>query len=383
VRLFRPPPDLPLPPTPRQQGLDPRIRVGFASAYFNRHTIGKLAQRLIAGLDRREFQVVVLSQGEHHDHVAEFIRGHADEYRLLPRRVATARQIVADARVDVLFYVDLGMSALTYTLAYSRLAPVQCLTWGHPSTTGLPTMDYFLSSAAMETPEADEHYTEKLVRLPSLTFDFQRPLPPAELLPRAAFGLDEGKHLYVCPQSIYKFHPDFDPLLAEILRRDPAGEVVVIRWAYDAVDDLLRARFRRTLPDVADRVRFINRVQPPQFLNLLAVSDVLLDPLHFGGGMTSLEGISLGVPIVTLPGPFLRSRITQALLRRIGLEECIVSSPAEYAALAVRLGTDRDYRQSIAQRIRDAAEQLFGDTTAVRAAEDFFRRAVAEADGKV
>ena len=213
VKLYRPPPPLSLPPSPRRAGRDRRIRVGFLSSYFNTHTVGKLSRGLIADLNRDDFRVVVLSLGEHHDPVADFIRAAADEFVLLPRQVEAMRAAVAAARLDVLIYTELGMSTAIYTLAFSRLAPVQCVTWGHPSTTGLPTMDYFLSSDAMEPPAAAEHYTERLVRLPSLTFCFHRPPAPARTRDRAGFGLDPRVHSYVCPQSIYKFHPDFDPIL--------------------------------------------------------------------------------------------------------------------------------------------------------------------------
>lgn len=378
VRLYRPPPPLALPPSPRRAGQDRRIRVGFLSSFFNTHTIGKLSRGLIAHLNRDDFRVVVLSLGEHHDPVADFIRARADEFIVLPRQVEPMRAAVAAARLDALIYTDLGMSHTSYTLAFSRLAPVQCVTWGHPSTTGLPTLDYFLSSDAMEPPDAAAHYTERLVRLPSLTFYFYRPPPPERTRDRAAFGLNPQAHSYVCPQSIYKFHPDFDPILADILRRDPQGEVVLIRWAYQWADDLLRARFGRVMPDVAHRVRFIDRMPQSAFVELLGHCDVLLDPLHFGGGMTSLEGISLGVPIVSLPGGFLRGRITKGMFQQMGVTDCLVSTPQQYAATAVRLGTDPAYRDSISRKILGAAGRLFEDRSAVTALEDFLRQAVRE-----
>ena len=374
ARLFRAPaaPSV-TPGTPRPG--DGRIRVGFLSSYFNRHTIGKLTRGLIAHLSRDRFRVVVLSIGSHSDDVALFIRKGADEYLELPRDLPNARQIIVDAQLDILFYCDLGMDPISYTLAFSRLAPVQCTTWGHPSTTGMDTMDYFISSDLIEIEGAQTHYSERLVRLPSLTFYYYRPQPPQPLAGRSRFGLSETATLYVCPQSIYKFHPEFDPLLADILRRDPNGQVILIRWAYAGADALLRERFARGMPDVADRIRFIERLQQPEFLNLLAVSDVLLDPVHFGGGWTGCEGISLGVPIVTLPSQFLRGRITAAMYRKIGVLDCIAESPAQYVEIAVRLGTDRDYRRQIHEKILASADRLFEDSQAITALEEFFHNA--------
>ncbi len=84
------------------------------------------------------------------------------------------------------------MDPFTYTLALSRLAPVQCVTWGHPSTTGLETIDYYLSSELFETEDADQYYTEKLVRLKTIPAYSYRPTPPSPLKKRDQFGLARG-----------------------------------------------------------------------------------------------------------------------------------------------------------------------------------------------
>src|SRR5712691_10277764 len=87
---------------------------------------------------------------------------------------AWARAILAD-RLDVLIHLDIGMPPADIRLAGLRLAPVQCVTWGHPTTTGLPTVDYFLSSALMELAEGTQHYTEKMVPLPGLSIWYDEP----------------------------------------------------------------------------------------------------------------------------------------------------------------------------------------------------------------
>ena len=109
------------------------------------------------------------------------------------------------------------MEPITYTLAFSRLAPVQCVTWGHPVTTGIPTIDYFISSEALESEESDQHYTERLVRLKTPAIYYYRPETPTSLKDRAAFGLPESGALYMCPQSLFKLHPSFDEILAGTL----------------------------------------------------------------------------------------------------------------------------------------------------------------------
>jgi protein O-GlcNAc transferase len=265
------------------------------------------------------------------------------------------------------------MDLTTYSLAFSRLAPVQCVTWGHPDTTGLETIDYYVSSELFETPEADAHYTEKLVRMPGLTLYFERAERPREMLNRAAFGLTDDKRLYGCPQSIFKFHPCFDAALAGILRLDPEGQIVVLQAIYPQLDELLRRRWGRVMPDVADRMVFLPRQDQLRFNNLLMVMDVLLDPFPFGGGMSSLEAFSLGAPVVTLPTPFLRGRFTQAFYRRLGVEACIARDVEDYVQLAVRLASDAELNRQVREQILAGQGRLFEDDGAVRDWERFLR----------
>jgi protein O-GlcNAc transferase len=366
---------VPPPGPPPQPSAGGKIRVGFLSSHFRNHTVGRLTQGLVAHLDRATFTVVVLSLGRYEDETAEFFRRHADAFVELPANLPLARRLVADQRLDVLFYSDIGLDPLTSSLAFSRLAPVQCVTWGHPVTTGIPALDYFVSSDLLETDGAEEHYTERLVRLPSLAVCYPRPELPAALRRRSHFGLSDEGRLYACPQSLFKLHPDFDAVLGGILRRDPQGTVALLHGWSRHWDDLLRQRFAVTLPDVMDRIRFVPPLSRAEFLNLNAVADVLLDPLHFGGGNSSYEGLALGVPIVTLPSPFLRGRITLALYRQMQVFDCVVSSAEEYVDKAVRLGMDADYRAAVRAEIRDVSGVLFENTAGVRELERFLRAA--------
>jgi protein O-GlcNAc transferase len=352
-----------------------RTSIGFLSSFFRRHTIGLLMGGLVAQLSRKDFAVTVLSVGRHEDEVANFFKQHADRYVELPRHLPTARRLIAEQQLDVLLYTDIGMDPVTSTLAYSRLAPIQCTTWGHPVTTGLDTIDYFLSSEVLDTEEAEQHYTETLVRLKSLPIYYYRPEGGLGSGVGHHFGLAKEDHVYACPQSLFKLHPDFDAVLAGILRGDQRG-IVVLSWGLAPQwDQLLRQRFATTLPDVSDRIRFLPRLNRPEFLSMMASADVLLDPLHFGGGNTSYEGLAFGVPIVTLPSRFLRGRITYALYKQMDMLDCVVHDPQEYIDLALRLGTDPGYRATIRSKILDANGGLYENGTGIRELEQFLLQA--------
>jgi predicted O-linked N-acetylglucosamine transferase (SPINDLY family) len=353
-----------------------RIRVGFVSAYFRDHTIGRLNLGRIQHLARDQFDVTVISAGRHRDDTARAFQQAADRFVELPRQVEVARRQIAELGLDILVFAEVGMDALTYTLAFSRMAPVQCVTWGHPDTTGSPTMDYFLSSELLETADADAHYTERLVRLPNLGTYYYRPKLAGPARSRKFFGLPDGRHIYLCPQTLFKFHPEFDGILRGILRSDPQGELVLLDGRVPNWTRRLRERFAGSLGNVADRVRFLPAQPHADFLQLLSLAEVVLDPIHFGGGNTSYEALALGVPIVTWPGAFLRGRITQALYRKMDLTECVVASAAEYTARAVAIGGDRDIRESVADRIQAANHLLFEDIAEVQALEHFLKNAV-------
>lgn len=349
---------------PRSDG---RLRVGFISAYFRDHTIGRLNLGRIQRLDRSRFEVTVLATSNRNDPVTAQFRNAADRYMNLERHVQRARERIVDQDLDVLIFADIGMDALTSTLSWSRMAPIQCATWGHPETTGSPHMDFFLSSKLLEQENADAHYTEKLIRFNRLATYFERPTTDGgQVLSRAqrrerseGFGLTRTANHFVCPQTLYKLHPDFDKVLHGILSTDHQAQIVLIEGREVTWTSRLKQRFAESLGGMHDRIAWLKPLPRPDYLRLLAASDVVLDPLHFGGGHSSYEALGMAAPIVTLPGEFLRSRITLALYRLLGIEDGIVSNATEYVKSAINLATNESARQSFSQRIIDNSSKIF------------------------
>ena len=211
--------------------------------------------------------------------------------------------------------------------------------------------------------------------LPTLAYYYRPPLPEPRRR-RADFGLADADHLYICPQNLFKFHPDMDALIAGILRRDERGKLVVIEGRVARWTDLLRQRWERALPDVLARIVFLPRQGSADYVNLIAVSDVMLDTVHFNGMNTSLEALSVGTPVVTWPGEFQRGRHTQAMYAAMGMSDCVARDAAEYVDIAVRLATDADYGAAIRQEILQRNDVLFENAAVVREFERFFRAAI-------
>ena len=358
-----------------------RIRVGLVSQFFHNHSIGRTSRGLFAQFSREKLDLTAIFLAPAiDDEYARFIRRHAEHSVDVPRDLPTARTLIEALQLDVLFYPDIGMDPFSYFLAFSRLAPVQCVSSGHPDTTGIPTIDYYISSDMYETPRSEEHYSERLFLLRDVG-NIAYYYPPEGAEPRkdrSDFGLSDEHHFYVCPQNLFKLHPDMDELIAEILRRDRLGRVVMIEGRIERWSELLKRRWTAGMHDVMDRIVFLPRMDSQNFVDLIEASDVMLDTRHFNGYNTSLEAFAVGTPVVTWPGEFQRGRHTQGMYRKMGMTQCIVNDAREYVDLAVRAGTDRAYRTALTEEILGRKGVLFEDLHVVREFERFFEEAVAE-----
>ncbi len=358
----------------RTRAAGERLRVGFVSSSFRDCTAGKYFRSWVTDLDRDRFEVFAYYTGHVKDGFSGKFAAAVEHYRHIldiPTRVADA--VLAD-RLDVLVYPDVGMDTASYLLAGMRLAPVQCAGWGHPVTTGQGNMDYFLTCGEMEPPDAQAHYSERLVHLPGIGTRYARPEGMSGRT-RGDLGLPAAGHAYLCPQSLFKIHPGNDRLFARVLAADPEGTLVFFRDHDEPLTGHYRARLFGVLGsqgiDGESRTIFLPRMDHPDYLRVNALCDVMLDTLHWSGGNTSLDAIAAGLPLVTLPGRFMRGRQSLAMLRLAGLEELVASDVDDYVRLATRLAIDREWRATIGARVRAGAAQIFDDPAPVAALESF------------
>ncbi|GAB4137823.1 MAG: hypothetical protein Tsb009_05590 [Planctomycetaceae bacterium] len=357
---------------------DGRIRVGFISSFFREHTIGRLMEGWITHLSREAFHVSLLTPTLHDDDLGQRLRKAADSVVTLTQNLPVALNRAAAEQLDVLVYADVGMDPLTSTMARSRVADVQCVTWGHPVTTGMQTIDYFLSSELLEVENADSHYSERLIKWPTLPTFYRTPQFPDVTARREQFGLPTTGTFYFCPQSLFKFHPDFDEILAEILRSDANGFLVLIAGLHDHWTELLMNRLRTILGRDIERVHVLPRQSRERFLRLMSLADVMLDTLHFGGGNTNYEAFALGVPVVTLPSNFMRGRVTAALYAKMGITDGTARTAEEYVQRAVTLGTNREFRTHFREQIKASRAKLYDDFESLACFEQLLHGAVKE-----
>lgn len=357
-----------------------RIRIGFVSAFFADHPIGKMVKGFVAKMDKAKFELFIIQvpPTPNDDH-SQFIQHHADHVVTLRIDLWHAMKQIADLQLDAILYYDIGMHPFSYHLAFARLAPVQLSCFGHPETTGIDSIDYILSTDYWEPVDAEEHYCEQLLRLKDVGLPayYYRHFDAKDFQPtRTEFGLPENAHLYLCPQTAFKFHPDFDETIGSILEQDPLGIFVCVETRESRWTEKLRTRFSKQLGALAKRIVFLPRQKEEAWPRLLASVDVAVDTPHFSGMITTLDILSMGTPLVTWPGEFSRGRQTAGIYQKMGITSCTAASQRECADLAVLIATNPEKRQQLSDLITERLPSVFEDTSVIEQFESFLDQAV-------
>jgi protein O-GlcNAc transferase len=347
------------------------IRVGILSAYFYAHSNWKIPIKgWLQALDRRRFRLFGYHIGQRRDEETDLARKLCHRFvEGLPSVERWAERIRAD-RLHVLLIPGIGMDDMTLRLAALKLAPVQATSWGHPDTTGLPTIDDYLSSALMEPPDGDAHYTERLVRLPNLSIWYEPREIASEQVTRAELGVPEDAILYWCCQSLYKYLPRYDDVFARIAARVPGARFVFIRYPHgDKVTAVFRERlavvFAKAGSDARQHCVFLPPMSAARFAAVGRLADVFLDSLGWSGCNSTLEALAGDLPVVTMAGELMRGRHSAAILTMLEMPELIAANADAYVALAVLLGQDPGRRSTLAQGIARQKSRLYRDRTAI------------------
>lgn len=414
------------------------LRVGFVSSHFRRHSICKLFCGVIQDLSKTtytsannkntSFQVYIFS-GQDESREDKYTKKLKDSVHLfvrLSRFTVPARQEVLKRHIDVLVYLDIGMDPSTSVWGASKLAPIQMCIWGHPSTTGLRSMDYYISSELFHrdlSPQyrrTEETFLEQVVRLPTtLGFAFERPVlalshpvsdddlihRPARFLQAvndslghskpvnltySPFGAPvtiatlvelkaSGHKLVLIPQHLPKFHPDFDVVMKELLETVSDSRVVI---TYDVKKSMwrqtLEKRWSKEAGFSADmikkRILWMESLSPQQYLAMLSLGDVMVDPFPFGGGVTTLEALAVCTPVITLPTKQNVPALTAGMLRTLSPDDDasvhlqhIYSNVETFIDGARRLLTNADTSTAARQAVcRDGHNLYVGSDSATR-----------------
>lgn len=353
--------------------LGPLLRVGFLSAHFRTHSVCKLFCGVAQSLPRTEFEVFVILASDAQDAMTVKVCEGASKILRLTNGDQHAANAVLSLNLDVVVYPSIGMHQASYLWAMGRLALVTVATWGHPVTSGLPSVDYFVSSDAFASIKSDERlrFSEQLVRFESLSFVFTRPpgadavlaAPPPDL---GAFS--PGVPVVVVPQALMKLHPSFDRAVGLILKGAPTAKLALLhdprKTQHVAWKGRLMRRFSAALgSDATGRIVFLPRLNSTEFLGLMRRATVMLDPFPFGGGVTSLEGFSVCAPIVTAPALQSVPQLAAGMYRRMGIMDAPIADSTidSFASLVLYLVKNSTARDVLVANICENRAKLFND----------------------
>lgn len=366
-----------VPPKPNEA-----IRVGIVSGHFYRHSVWKvIIKGWIARLDRQKFHLIGYALNKTQDEETEFARTClakliTGSHKTGSHTTEEWGELIQADSPHILLYPEVSMNSLAIQLSALRLAPVQVTTWATYVTSGLPTIDYFLTGELIEPERAAEQYVEKLVRLPNLSIHYT---PLEETLSseqRQDFGLRSSAVAYFCPQSLFKYLPQYDWLYPRIARA--VGNCQFIFMKHKTSEALTKI-FTKRLQDAfavesLDMQKYV--VMQPTLSNagyhrLNDIADIFLDSIGVAGTTTTLEAISHNLPVVTLPGEFLRGRVSTGILQKMGIPETIASSPEDYVDIAIRLGKDAAWRERVRARMAQNKQKIYGDMACIEGLEIF------------
>jgi protein O-GlcNAc transferase len=357
------------------------VRVGIVSGYFRHHSNWKIPIKgWLSQLDRERFELFGYHTGVKTDAETKLASALCNRFVQGPLPVHTWRQVILSDAPHVLIYPEVGMDPVSAQLAAQRLAPTQCNSWGHPDTSGFPTLDYYLSSDLMEPLDGQEHYTERLIRLPNLSIYYDEPDTQSIVQTREDFGLRPGATNFWCGQSLFKYLPQYDCVFPRIAREVGKCQFVFIRHQRSThVTGMFRKRLEQSFASFGlqsdDYCFFLSRLEPERFAAAIGQCDILLDSIGWSGCNSTLESLPHDLPIVTMAGTLMRGRHGMAILKMMGVTETITETLDDYISTAVRLARDAPWRILIKSQMAQRKHMLYRDRSCISELESFLTRA--------
>jgi len=353
-----------------------KVKIGIIGEQIRNHSVWNAITRgLVFNLDTSKFEIHVFHLGYQTDVETNLAMVKAATFTNNQTSLFNWIKVILEKNMDVLFYPEIGMDPLTLQLACLRLAPIQVTSWGHPETSGLPTIDYFLSAELFEDELSQDSYSETLVKLPNLGCNYSRLPIIASKFNLQSIGINSKEPILICPGVPFKYSPQYDLILVAICKRLGKCKLIFFIYENKFLSEFFKARLEKSFNKAGlvmnDYVVFVPWLKFEDFYGLMECADVFLDTIGFSGFNTAMQAVDCALPIVTLEGRYLRGRLASGILRKMGLSELITSTDEDYINLAVRLAQDSLYRNQIREKIIKMRDDLYGDMGPVIAFEKF------------
>ncbi len=347
-------------PTPikrkrRRPLADRPLRVGYLSPDFRQHVVRQFFEPVLWRHDPENIEVYCYSETKRPDFATFQVRWVADRwFRTHGVTDEDVAQQIVDDRIDIL--VDLAghtahnrLGVMTY-----RPAPVQATYLGYFGSTGLSTIDYWITDPVIHPEDTDEPVVEKIWRLPRCGFSYGVPrhAPPVRDRPK------NKPMVFACFNNVSKAGMDVVDAWAEILRRAPRSRLLLKdrRFAFGRSRQIWKKRFERRGIDLK-RIEFRGNSPHPEYMNTYNEIDVALDPFPRTGGTTTCDALWMSVPVVTLAGKRYVTRLSTTKLHAVGAPELVTESREAYIEKAVELAKNRSLRNEYHSTLRNLRMQ--------------------------
>lgn len=352
------------------------IRLGIISDFLNEHSVCNYFGNIIMDIASTDIEVLIFrGPNAEEDKNSQLIDTFSSEVIRLPNSIKEATNLMINKSIDIIWYLDIGMSNYTYLLSLSRLALVQVQTLGHPNTSGSNEIDYCISCDNYETKNSHLFYSERLVRFSRIPANYSTPKIKQSTFKLSDTNLSAKSFLIGIPHSPIKFHPDYDLVLDKILEEIPNSYLFYLDGTKTYETDKLKHRWSKYTKFVLKRTIFHRRVGFDDFLEIVKNLDIILDPFYFGMGNTFYHSMAFNTPVVTMPTSHMKSRHAYAGYMQMGIINApIASTKKEYISFCKKLAFDKSYMNNIRSQINyKSRRNLFNDKDIYKEYIDFFK----------
>ncbi len=318
------------------------LKIGYISADFWSHTIGKFFLPILTVLADLNVQAFLYSNSPIEDDVSVSLRSASQAWRPITGLTdETVCEEIKKDGVDIL--VDLSGHTDGHRLDVFRRkpAPVQ-MTWlGYVATTGLTEIDYIIADKMVLPENAETNFVEKPLRLPHSYYCFDPPQSAPALVPPPC--LKSPNTTFGSFNNITKLNDDVFSAWSEILNRVPGSRLLI--KAPQLSDDYIASSVKKDLERSGintNTVVLLGQTTREDHMAMYNIVDIALDPFPYGGGMTTLEALWMGIPVITMLGDRWVSRASASILWAAGLADTITESRSDYIEKAIAMASDRE-----------------------------------------
>lgn len=333
------------------------LRVGFVSADLRKHPVGYFFESVLAQLDRTRIEPIAYSNALHSDELTARIKPRFALWRHVAEMddVELARRI-RDDRIDVLVDLSGHTGRNRLPMFAWRPAPLQISWLGYFATTGLTEIDYVLADPHVVPPGEETQYTERIWRLPDNYLCFTLPTDFIKVGPLPA--LANGSFTFGCLNNHKKLNDAVLEVWSRILHAAPQSRLLLKNHQLGE-PSIMRDTFERFAMFGIDETRLL--LEGPssreQYFSTYDRVDLALDPFPYPGGTTSVEGLWMGVPVLTLHGDRFLSHLGEMVLKTVGLADWIAADIDDYIARAVAATHDQPTLAALRTTLRERVER--------------------------